>query len=83
MLMFSNYLLFGKYLKDYVIVAHVYSDDRKSLDGVAYPLNGRYFNEKGEYCPPLSDKLDYWSYGVWQKFRVSLDMTFDVFVFPD
>lgn len=56
--MFSNYLLFGKFLKDYVIVSYVYSDQRKNLDGAPYPSYGKYLNEKGEYCPQPG--IDYW-----------------------
>ncbi|KAI6174953.1 hypothetical protein M3Y97_00978400 [Aphelenchoides bicaudatus] len=59
MLMFANYLLLGKFLKDYVIVAYVYSDQRRSTDGAPFPLNGKNLNEKGEYCPQPNDKYEY------------------------
>lgn len=59
MLMFANYLLLGKFLKDYVIVAYIYSDQRRSLDGAPYPFNGKHLNEKGEYCPQPGDKYEY------------------------
>ncbi|KAI6181576.1 hypothetical protein M3Y98_00843700 [Aphelenchoides besseyi] len=51
MLMFANYVLIGKYFKDYVIFSYIYADDRKAVDGAPFPFNGRHLNKRGEYDP--------------------------------
>ncbi|KAI6240236.1 hypothetical protein M3Y99_00481200 [Aphelenchoides fujianensis] len=55
MLMFANYVLVGKYFKDYVIFSFIYADDRKTPEGASMPLNGRHLNEKGEFEPEPND----------------------------
>ncbi|KAI6197987.1 hypothetical protein M3Y94_01290800 [Aphelenchoides besseyi] len=51
MLMFANYVLIGKYFKDYVVFSYIYADDRKAVDGAPFPFNGRHLNKRGEYDP--------------------------------
>lgn len=40
MLMFANYVYFFRYLKEHVVVSHVYADSRRQPDDKPYPLHG-------------------------------------------